>query len=115
VGPQNTINGSGLTNDLHASTPATMWVSSITGPQPTWIQYAFDQVYKLSEMKVWNYNVAFETVLGFGFKDVAVEHSADGTTWTLLKETQFARASAGTTTPPTRPWTSAACRSSSCG
>ena len=43
-------------------------------------------------MRVWNYNVVFEPVLGFGFKDVAVEYSTDGTTWTLLKEAQFARA-----------------------
>jgi regulation of enolase protein 1 (concanavalin A-like superfamily) len=92
AGPQNTINGSGLTNDLHSAANAAMWVSSRTGPQPTWIQYAFDQVYKLKEMRVWNYNVAFEVVLGFGFKDVTVEYSTDGTTWTVLKETQFAQA-----------------------
>ena len=89
VGPQNTINGSGLTNDLHSAANAAMWVSSRSGPQPTWIQYAFDQVYKLKEMRVWNYNVAFEAVLGFGFKDVTVEYSTDGTTWTVLKEAQF--------------------------
>jgi hypothetical protein len=92
VGPQNTINGSGLANDLHSSAPAAMWVSSRTGSQPTWIQYAFDQIYKLSEMRVWNYNVAFESVLGFGFKDVTVEYSTDGAAWTVLKETQFAQA-----------------------
>ncbi len=92
VGPQNTINGSGLTKDQHSAANAAMWVSSRTGPQPTWIQYAFDQVYKLKEMRVWNYNVAFEAVLGFGFKDVTVEYSTDGTTWTVLKETQFAQA-----------------------
>ena len=92
VGPQNTINGSGLTNDLHSAANAAMWVSSRTGPQPTWIQYAFDQVYKLKEMRVWNYNVAFEAVLGFGFKDVTVEYSTDGTTWTVLKEAPFAQA-----------------------
>jgi len=92
VGPQNTINGSGLTNDLHSAANAAMWVSSRSGPQPTWIQYAFDQVYKLKEMRVWNYNVAFEAVLGFGFKDVTVEYSTDGTTWTALKEAQFAQA-----------------------
>jgi hypothetical protein len=89
--PQNTINGSGLANDLHSAANAAMWVSSKTGPQPTWIEYAFDQVYKLEEMRVWNYNVAFEAVLGFGFKDVTVEYSTDGTAWTVLAETQFAQ------------------------
>jgi hypothetical protein len=91
-GPQNTINNSGMTNDLHSTANAAMWLSSMTGPQPTWIQYAFDQVYKLYEMRVWNYNVIFEPVLGFGFKDVTIEYSTDGTAWTVLKETQFARA-----------------------
>ena len=90
--PQNTVNNSGLTNNLHGTTDTTMWLSNKTGPQPTWIQYAFDQVYKLYEMRVWNYNVAFEPVLGFGFKDVTIECSVDGTNWTLLKETQFPRA-----------------------
>lgn len=92
VGPENTINGSGLTNGLHSTANTAVWVSDKTGPQPTWIQYAFDRVYKLYEMRVWNYNGAFEPVLGFGFKDVAIEYSIDGTTWTLLTETQFARA-----------------------
>jgi hypothetical protein len=102
-GPQNTINNSGMTNDLHSTADAAMWVSSKTGLQPTWIQYEFDGVCKLQEMRVWNYNVIFEPVLGFGFKDVTVEYSTDGTTWTALQETQFARgtgldnASSGTT------------------
>jgi hypothetical protein len=91
-GPENTINGSGLSNNLHSTANAAMWVSSKTDPQPAWIQYAFDRVYKLYEMRVWNYNVVFEPVLGFGFRDVAIEYSTDGTTWTVLKETQFARA-----------------------
>ena len=90
--PQNTVNGSGLANGMHSTASAAVWVSSATGPQPTWIQYAFDRVYKLTDMQVWNYNVVFEPVLGFGFKDVTIEHSTDGTTWTLLKEAQFARA-----------------------
>jgi regulation of enolase protein 1 (concanavalin A-like superfamily) len=90
--PQNTVNGSGFTNGTHSTANTAMWVSSTTGPQPTWIQYAFDRVYKLADMHVWNYNVVFEPVLGFGFKDVTIEYSTDGTTWTLLKETQFARA-----------------------
>jgi hypothetical protein len=91
-GPANTVNGSGLSNDLHSTANNAMWVSAKAGPQPTWIQFQFDAVYKLSEMRVWNYNTLFEAVLGFGFKDVTIEYSTDGTTWTFLKETQFARA-----------------------
>ncbi len=91
AGPERTIDGSGLTGDLHSTGDTTMWVSSKTGPQPAWIRYEFDKVYQLREMWVWNYNNVFESVLGFGFKDVTVEYSANGTDWTLLKNVQFAQ------------------------
>jgi hypothetical protein len=92
--PANTINGSGLTNDLHSTSSDTMWVSSMAGPQPTWIQYQFDKTYKLYELWVWNHNTEFEPILGYGFKDVTIEYSTDGTNWTLLKDVQFAQAPA---------------------
>ena len=92
AGPERAIDGSGLTGDLHSTGDTTMWVSGKTGPQPAWIRYEFDKVYKLREMWVWNYNTMFETILGFGFKDVTVEYSANGADWTLLKEVQFAQA-----------------------
>jgi len=92
TGPQNTINDSGLTDDLHSTASTAMWVSSLTGTQPTWIQYEFDKVYKLYELWVWNYNVEFEMVLGYGFKETAVEYSLDGTNWTTLGNVQFAQA-----------------------
>ena len=75
TGPANTINGSGLTNDLHATGSDAMWISSMTGPTPVWIQYQFDKVYKLSELWVWNHNTEFEPVLGYGLKDVTIEYS----------------------------------------
>ena len=92
--PANTVNGSGLTNDLHSTSNDAMWLSSMTGPQPTWIQYQFDRIYKLYELWVWNHNTDFEPILGYGFKDVTVEYSTDGTNWTLLKDAQFAQATA---------------------
>jgi hypothetical protein len=92
-GPQNTVDGSGLTDGLyHETSEGTMWLSSKEGDQPPWIQYEFDRAYRLQEMWVWNYNHGFEFVLGFGFKDVRIEHSLDGTNWTVLGETQFDRA-----------------------
>jgi regulation of enolase protein 1 (concanavalin A-like superfamily) len=94
TGPANTINGSGLTNDLHSTGSDSMWLSSMAGSTPVWIQYAFDRVYKLYELWVWNHNTEFEPVLGYGFKDVTIEYSTDGATWTLLKNTQFAQAAA---------------------
>jgi hypothetical protein len=71
-----------------------MWVSSMVGPTPVWIQYQFDRVYQLHELWVWNHNTEFEPVLGYGFKDVTIEYSTDGTTWTLLKDVQFAQSTA---------------------
>ncbi len=93
-GPDNTIDGSGLDGDLHGTLSTDMWLSSMTGEQPTWIRYKFDRAYKLDEMWVWNYNVEFEGTLGYGFKDVTVEYSLDGTTWELLGDVEFAQAQA---------------------
>jgi len=92
--PENTINGSGLDDDdLHSTEEAGIWISSMTGPQPTWIQYEFNRVYKLHQMWVWNFNQVIEPVLGFGFKDVTIEYSVDGVNWATLGTThEFARA-----------------------
>jgi hypothetical protein len=92
--PANTINGSGLTNDLHSMSSDAMWMSSAAGPQPSWIQYQFNNTYKLYELWVWNHNTEFEPVLGYGCKDVTIEYSTDGTNWTLLQDVQFAQAPA---------------------
>ncbi len=94
TGPANTINGSGLTNDLHSTSSTAMWATSMTGTAPAWIQYQFNKAYKLQELWVWNHNTEMEPVLGIGFKDVTIEYSLDGKAWTLLKDTQFAQATA---------------------
>jgi hypothetical protein len=93
-GAVNTINGSGLDdNDLHSVDQPDMWLSSGAGPQPTWVQYEFDKVYKLHEMLVWNHNSFLERVVGFGIKEAVVEYSVDGTSWTAVGTThEFARA-----------------------
>ena len=68
-----------------------MWLS--TGAPPNWIQYQFASIYRLDKMLVWNSNQLVESFLGFGAKDVVVEYSTDGTTWTALANVpQFARA-----------------------
>ncbi|MCX5644527.1 MAG: discoidin domain-containing protein [Phycisphaerae bacterium] len=83
MGPENTVNGSGLSaNDQHSTDASQMWMSA--GAQPNWIQYQFDQVYKLTEMWVWNSNQMIETFVGFGAKDVTIEYSEDGVAWTTL-------------------------------
>ena len=84
-GPENTINGSGLDEtDQHSTEEMEMWLSA-DEPAGAWIQYEFDKVYKLHEMWVWNYNVAFESVLGYSFKNVVVEYSENGVDWTVLQ------------------------------
>jgi len=94
MGPTKTINRSGLNaSDQHSIAITDMWVSSKTGPQPTWIQYEFDRVRKLDQMWVWNSNQAVEEIVGYGVKQARVEVSTDGTTWTEVPNVpEFAQA-----------------------
>ena len=71
-----------------------MWSTATNAPLPAWIRYDFDDVYKLQEMWVWNYNSDYEYLLGAGMKNVTVEYSTDGTTWTTLGNYEFAQAPA---------------------
>ena len=95
AGPENTVDGAGLNgNDQHSIDGAHMWLTPRDTELPVWIQYEFDRVYKLHELAVWNYNVMFESVLGFGLKDVTIEYSIDGADWVVLADVQFAQATA---------------------
>jgi len=93
LGPENTVNGSGLDdNDLHSTEATDMWISD-NEPLVAWIEYEFDKVYKLHEMWVWNANQLVEPFVGYGFNDVTIEFSANGTDYTTLGAThQFAQA-----------------------
>ncbi|UCD50165.1 MAG: discoidin domain-containing protein [Phycisphaerales bacterium] len=98
AGPENTINGSGLNDsDQHSTASTDMWLASPDGAEPLSIQYEFDRVYKLHQMLVWNYNVQFELMLGFGIKDVTVEYSTDGLGWTVLADVILAPGTAAAT------------------
>ncbi|HPY50747.1 MAG TPA: PA14 domain-containing protein, partial [Sedimentisphaerales bacterium] len=93
-GPERTVDGSGLNAaDEHSTEATDMWLA-LPGAEPLYIQYEFDRVYKLHEMLVWNYNVQFELLLGFGLKGVTVEYSENGADWTTLGDFEFARATA---------------------
>jgi hypothetical protein len=95
-GPENVVNASGLdsTGLLHGNQGAgTMWLSDMAGPQPAWILFELDNIYKLHEMWVWNSNDSLEPAVGMGFKDVVIEYSGDGVDFVTLGTThQFARA-----------------------
>jgi len=95
-GPENTVNGSGLDSSglLHSNVSVdNVWLSSQLGTQPSWIEYEFDKAYKLHQMWVWNSNDSLEPLIGFGFKDVTVEYSANGADYMTLGTThEFARA-----------------------
>ena len=95
MSPENTINGSGLNaNDEHSNVLTQMWMSAGV-PQPNWIQYEFDKVYQLDQLWVWNSNQLIETFLGFGARNVTVECSVDGQSWTALEGVpEFAKATA---------------------
>jgi hypothetical protein len=97
MGPENTINGSGLSAaDEHSMELKQMWMT--IGGFPAWIQYEFAQVEKLHEMWVWNSNQILESFLGFGAKSVVVEYSLDGETWATLEGvTEFAKATSAAT------------------
>ncbi len=85
MGPEKTIDESGLdlTTDRHSADTSTMWFTTSTGPH--WIRYAFDKVYVLDELWVWNYNTQIESTVHFGAKQVSVEYSLDGLSWTMLE------------------------------
>jgi len=92
MGPQNTVNRSGLNaDDQHSTELKETWLS--TGAQPNWIQYEFAEAGKVHELWVWNSNQLIENLLGFGAKDVTIEYSLDGVTWTELADVpEFAQA-----------------------
>lgn len=91
--PMRTVDGSGLDADgLHNASSTDMWLTSVTDTE-RWIQYEFDKVYKLHEMWIWNSNQIVESFVGFGAKEVTVEISVDGVTWTTLENSpEFAQA-----------------------
>ena len=92
MGPEKTVDGSGLDDDdQHSTEGKDMWLSGET--QPNWIQYEFDKPYKLDELWVWNSNQVVEPFIGFGAKSVAIECSLDGTTWEPVVDVpEFAQA-----------------------
>jgi hypothetical protein len=90
MGPEKTIDGSGLTDGQHGNEATDMWLAPGDNP---WIQYEFGQVEILNDMSVWNSNQPIESFLGFGMKEIVIEISVDGENWTAVEgATEFAQA-----------------------
>ena len=86
MGPEKTIDDSGLDDaDQHGTEGTDMWLSA-EGDQDIWIQYAFTKPQKLHQMWIWNSNQSIESIVKFGAKDVTIETSMDGTAWTTLDD-----------------------------
>ncbi len=92
---ENIVNGSGLdAADQHSTKSTDMWLGKPADGDPIWVQFEFDRVYKLHELWVWNYNVEFELLLGFGTKNVTVEYSTDAADWASLGDVELVRGTA---------------------
>ncbi len=81
-GPEKTLD---LEGDLHSTDQYEMWLS--TSGTGAWIEYAFDKVYKLDKMEVWNHNTEFESLLNFGVQNATIEYSSDGVDYEALGTT----------------------------
>ena len=94
MGPEKTIDGSGLNeSNQHSNDKEDMWLSDVAA-EPTWIQYEFDRFYKLDKMMVWNSNQMNEPSIGLGAKEVTIVTSLDGEEWVQLNNvTELAQAS----------------------
>ncbi len=91
-GPEHTIDGSGLIDGRHSTMNTDMWLGDASAGDPVWIRYDFDQLYKLSDMRIWNHNNSYETFIGLGVKSVTIEYAADADNWTVLGDFEIARA-----------------------
>ena len=71
------------------------WESCNNAPNPNtaraanqrWIRYDFNEPYLINGTRIWNYNVAGET--DKGFKNVMIDYSLDGTTWTAISASAY--------------------------
>ena len=94
--PNNIINHSGLEFDevakvwKHDNEETNMWLAS--GTETVWVQFDFDQLYRLNKILVWNYNMNAEDTLGYGFNDVNVEYTENGTDWMPFSDVVFDQA-----------------------
>lgn len=91
--PENLINGSGLTNELHDGTFSNMWQTNLGVNQAT-VTFEFAGTYSLAEVAIWNYNFGnpaeFQSTILRGVKDFRLLASIDGTNFATILEGRLA-------------------------
>lgn len=93
MGPENTVNGSGLNqNNQHSSTLQTMWLSHMADSENPWIAYDFGRTVKLDRADIWNHNSPMEKAIGYGIREARIATSFNGESWTELKTVELAQA-----------------------
>lgn len=73
-------------SDRHSTNYFDAWISCEEKPSPSnkwgnrhWVQYEFEAIYVLGQLKLWNYNDREHN--GIGIRDVIIDYSLDGETW----------------------------------
>lgn len=87
--PTHLIDGSGMsgqaslsdTHDNHNSA-FTMWHTGANPGETAWVQVDLGDIYPLDEMYIWNLNQ--QNHAGRGLKNVRIEYSLNGSSWTAL-------------------------------
>ncbi|MHC4912491.1 MAG: hypothetical protein ACYTE5_05745, partial [Planctomycetota bacterium] len=105
-----TIDGSGLTGP--SGTHSTVWddgwlaYQGASNPNPArssytyWIRYDFGEPYNLADMWVWNSNGDVGgNYTDRGLRNVYIDHSLNGSTWTALTSTEFSQATNSSSYP----------------
>lgn len=92
----NTVNGSGLTGNVHVnSPPTTMWLNNGTLAAPNdlnpFITFDLGALYNVRSMKVWNYNEVNLTARGVALADILLA-GTNGTYAPFISAQAFARA-----------------------
>jgi len=84
-------------DNTHSNNPSDNWESCSETTNPNtirgnghWVMYDLGYTYPLTTSNVWNYNVAGNT--DKGFKDVVIDYSTDGVSWTELGNYTFSKA-----------------------
>lgn len=85
-GPEKAIDGVVSTETVD------QWLATPPEGEALWIQFEFPRVYKMHDVAIWNSNTGFESMLGYGAKDVTIEYSADGEEWAVFGDVELPQA-----------------------